>query len=105
MASDYKNWSTIHLFKYGETQIIGNNFNKKFSSSSLTKIGDVAIEVFSKKPQDVNASLDFHAVNIFNGGFADFLPSVKGEKAFRVPFNELNISVINDLVTELEALG
>ena len=97
--------STLHIFGYGETQVIGKDgetsVSKKVTSSQLTGVQAVVDNVYSKKPADSTASADIHAVNIFNNMFADFQP--KEGEGFRVPFEELNKALIDALVAEVLA--
>ena len=97
--------STLHIFGYGETQVIGKDgetpVNKKVASSSLTGVQAVVDNVYSKKPADNTSTSDYHAVNIFNNMFADFQP--KEGEGFRVPFEELNKALIDALVAEVLA--
>lgn len=97
--------STLHIFGYGETQVIGQDgttpVNKKVASSELTGVQAVVDDVYSHKPVDNPATNDYHAVNIFNNMFADFQP--KEGESFRVPFEELNKALIDALVAEVLA--
>ena len=62
------NWNTLHIFAYGQCQLIGNDFNKLVDTSALNQtIVDAAIaEVWSHKPADSTASQNYHAINNFN---------------------------------------
>lgn len=102
--------STLHIFGYGETQVIGQDVvsetestpvNKKVASSSLTSVQAVVDNVFSHKPADSTASADVHAVNIFNNMFADFQP--KEGEGFRVEWAELDKALIDAVVAEVLA--
>lgn len=98
-----KNFNTIHIFGYGETQLISADSNKKVATSALTKVQAVIDNIYSKKPADNNAGTEYHAINIFNGMFADFMPKTKDEKSFRVKYEDLDANLINELVTEIKA--
>jgi hypothetical protein len=100
---------TIHIFGYGETQLISKEKSGKLATSSLTKATAFVEEVFSKKPETSTATIEYHAINIFSDMFIDFIPKngdVKSLKSnsFRVKFNEINNAVFDELVTELESL-
>lgn len=97
-------FNTLHIFGYGETQLITDSENKKVKSSDLTGLQAVVDNVYSHKPADNNADTNYHAINIFNGLFADWLPSDKDQKAFRVPYAELDEALIEALVAEIKAL-
>jgi hypothetical protein len=94
---------TIHIFGYGETQIIGKDSNVKVSSLSLTKLQAVVDNVFSKKPIDNNSSDVYHAINIFKNAHVDYLPKEKGQKSFRIKYSELDSSLVDELITEIQA--
>lgn len=98
MATQFK---TIHIFGYGETQVIGEDFNDKVPNSELTTVDPVVADVYSHKPADSDASADIHAVNIFEGMFADYQP--KSGNGFRVEYDKLNATLIQALADEVEA--
>jgi hypothetical protein len=98
-------YNTIHIFGYGETQLISSDSNKKVATSILTKLQAVIDNVYSKKPADNNAGTEYHAINIFNNMFADYLPKARDEKCFRVEYKNLDATLINELVEEIKALN
>lgn len=98
-------YSTIHIFGYGETQLISSDSNKKVATLTLTKVQAVIDNVYSKKPADNNAGTDYHAINIFDNMFADYIPKTQGEKSFRVEYKDLDATLINELVEEIKALN
>jgi hypothetical protein len=95
-------WSTLHIFGYGETQLIGDKVNFKTATSNLLAAQPVVDDVYSHKPEGSDASASYHAVNIFNGMFADFQPN--SGTGFRVQYSELNQILIDALVEEIVAL-
>lgn len=97
-------WSTLHIFGYGETQLIGENLNKKVSTSALTTVQAVVDNVYSFKPEGNTANEDYHAVNIFNDMFADWQTSQQGVEGWRVQYPELDATLIEALVAEIVAL-
>ena len=98
-----KTWSTLHIFGYGETQIIGDKLNFKTATTNLTSAQAVVDNVYSKKPSDSDASASYHAVNIFHSMFADFQP--KSGKGFRVQYAQVDSVLIDALVEEIVALS
>ena len=100
-----KNFNTIHIFGYGETQLISSDSNKKVATLTLTKVQAVIDNVYSKKPADNNAGTDYHAINIFDNMFADYQPKTREEKSFRVEYKDLDATLINELVEEIKALN
>ena len=99
-------YNTIHIFGYGETQLIGKGgLNDKVETSLLTLADAVVSNVFSKKPTDNTSTIDFHSINIFNNLFADFTSKEKGAKSFRVEYNELDTDLLTSFVNEVIALN
>ena len=96
-------YNTLHIFGYGETQLITDTENKKVPSSELASLQAVVADVYANKPADNNADTNYHAINIFNGLFADWLPSDKDQKPFRVPYAQLNEALIDTLIAEVQA--
>lgn len=93
-------FSTIHIFGYGETQLIKEDYNQKVATTELSTVAPVVANVYSQKPADSDASADYHAVNIFNNMFADFQP--KTGKGFRVEWAKLDAALIDALVAQFE---
>ena len=96
-------WSTLHIFGYGETQLIGADFNKKVPSTVLTTLQEVVDNVYSFKPAGNTATKEYHAINIFNDMFADWQTSQQGVEGWRVQYPELNATLIDALVAEIVA--
>jgi len=96
-------WSTLHIFGYGETQLIGTDFNKKVPSSALTTLQAVVDNVYSFKPVDNPATQEYHAINIFNDMFADWQTSQQGVQGWRTQYAELDVTLIDALIVEINA--
>lgn len=103
-ATTTPTWNTIHIFGYGETQVISDTTNKKVPSADVTSLQAVVDDVYSHKPADSNAGTEYHAINIFKDLFADYLPKGIDEKSFRVPYAELNSALLEALVVEVDAI-
>jgi hypothetical protein len=96
-------WSTLHIFGYGETQLIGNDLNKKVNTSVLTTVQAVIDNVYSFKPEGNTATKDYHAINIFNDMFADWQTKESNVEGWRVQYPELDAAEIDALVAEIIA--
>lgn len=92
-------YNTLHIFGYGETQVITDTENKKVATDELTKVQAVVDNVYSLKPADNPATTQYRTINIFNDLFADY--SDEQGNNFRVDYSELNKTKINELVTEV----
>ena len=97
------NWSTLHIFGYGETQLIGKDFNKKVPSTVLTTLTDVVNNVYSFKPEGNESTEEYHAINIFNTMSSDWQPKSSDAKGWRTEYAELDATAIDALVAEIEA--
>lgn len=93
-------YNTLHIFGYGECQVITDTENKKVPTSDCASAQAVVDMVYALKPADNPASPDYHAINIFNGLFADYQSS---EGNFRVDYAELDATLIDQLVAEIQA--
>lgn len=94
-------WSTLHIFGYGETQLIGKDFNKKFPSSVLTLLQAVVDNVYSFKPVDNSATKEYHAINIFNDMFSDWQTTQQGVEGWRTEYAKLDATLIDALIAEI----
>ena len=82
METTEKTWGTIHIFGFGTTQLIGKDLNKQVPSTELTTL---------------------NAINLFNDMNASWLPKTKEDKGFRVDFKDLDITLIDALIVEINA--
>jgi hypothetical protein len=106
-------FNTIHVFGYGETQIIKADGSKKVASSSLATLQALVDHVESMKPEEVNIEDGYHVIHIMNGMNVQYLgkmpEGVNGrmnretKRSFRVDYKDVNHDFINNLVAELEA--
>jgi hypothetical protein len=103
MAEETKTYNTLHIFGYGEVQVIGKDLNKKVATSELTKVQAVVDNVYSFKPEESTATEEYHAINIFNDMFADWQTKQQGVEGWRVEYAELNTVAIEELVAEVVA--
>jgi hypothetical protein len=95
-------FNTIHVFAYGEAQIIGKDLNFKASISKFTKLQAVIDDVKSKKPANVTAG-DYHAINIFHSIDVRYMGKAK-ENSFSCKVAELNETKLNALIAEFATL-
>jgi hypothetical protein len=93
-------YNTLHIFGYGECQVITDTQNKKVPTSECPSAQAVVDMIYALKPTDNNAGTDYRAINIFKGMFADY-QSPEGN--FRVEYAELDSALIEQLVSEIEA--
>lgn len=98
--------STLHVFGYGEVQVIGQDgetsVNKKAPASEMTSKDSVVNNVYSFKPVDNLSPNEYHAIHIFADSFANYQP--KGDfENWRVQWPELDKAAIDALVAEVLA--
>jgi hypothetical protein len=94
-------WSSLYIFGYGETQLIGEDFNKKVLTSELTKVQAVVNNLYSFKPEGSTATEDYHLVNVFENAFGSYVP--KDAEQWRVTYADLDAVAIEELVAEIKA--
>lgn len=103
---------TIHIFGYGEAQIISDTVNHKDSVSNFKKLQAVIDDIKSLKPADVEAS-DYHAINIFGDLRVSYLSkdsdglgnaANKVKKSYDVKFSDINQTKLNALIAEFGTL-
>jgi len=99
--------NTLHIFGYGETQVIGQdgetNINKKAPNDVLTFLQPVVDNVYSFKPAENPAINEYHAINIFVDLFSDYVPKDSENKSWRTPYSELDQNAIDVLAAEVLA--
>lgn len=95
-----KLYSTIHIFGFGIVQVIGKNFNYQVDASLVQMELDPCINnVYDNKPIGSTTPKTYHAINVFNEMFADWLPKEEGQEPFRVEWSNLDASLFDALAT------
>jgi hypothetical protein len=103
-----ENFSIIHIFTYGETQMIGTNYNVKVTTSNLTKVEAFIDYVKSLRPGGLMET-NFRIITVFNNSSVRFVSdeSSIGFGKDRVSFDykiewaDLDLSTLEELVAEL----
>jgi len=97
-------YNTIHIFGFGIVQVIGKEKNVQTSIDSvIVQCNNVIDNIWANKPADYVGTKEYHAVNIFNGLFADWQAKIKGEEGFRIELKNLDSVLIEDLVNAVYA--
>lgn len=92
-------YNTLHIFGYGETQVITETENKKAATDSIVGVQALVDNLYSKKPADNPATSDYRVISIFNDIFADYSDELGN--SFRVEYSELNAALIDAVVLEV----
>ena len=113
-------WKTLHIFGYGETKLIDdikldnppvftggedNRINEKVvKTSTLTKAQAIIDFVYGKKPADSDAGVEYHAITIVKNVHCLYVPKNVDEEHFRILYKDMDATLIEDLVSELQAI-
>ena len=92
-------YNTLHMFGYGECQVITDTENKKVPSDELSDVQPVVYNVYSLKPADIDAGVDYRVITIIKDLFVDY--SDNEGRRFRVEYSELDTALIDALVEEV----
>ena len=92
-------YNTLHIFGYGETQVITETENKKVATDSIVGVKALVDDLYSKKPADNPATTEYRVITILNDIFADY--SDEQGNHFRVDYSELNAALIDAVVLEV----
>lgn len=98
-----ENYNTLLIFGYGQTQLITDNENKLVNSDELISLNAVIQDIYSKKPLENISQEDYTRIAIYNNDFADWVNNNPNDY-FKVPYTELNQSLIDSLVLEIKAM-
>jgi hypothetical protein len=115
-------WKNLHIFGYGETKLVSfsnansdsqiglsgtaSRINEKVAKTvDLTKAQALADYIYSKKPTDSDAGVLFHAITFVKDFHCLYVPRNTNEKHFRIEYKDLDLALIQDLVSELQALA
>jgi hypothetical protein len=97
------NWSTLHIFGFGDIQVITKEGGQTKKASDLTKLQSVIDMVWAQKPDENTNTKEYHAINIFNGLFADWQSKTKVDKGYRTKYDKLIAETIEALINEVLA--
>lgn len=99
-------FNTIHLFGFGDAQIIGKETNGTLKSSTLTTLTEFIDHIKTFKPEDVILS-DYHVIHIFNGMDVRYLgkreDSNQDKLDFTIKIADIDTALLTALVEELVA--
>ena len=88
---------TIHIFGYGETQLISKENNDKYPTDKLTKVTPLVDAIWGLKPAEVTGEKKYHVIHFFNYNDVRWL----GEEYFNLKDEETLIPLIDKLITEI----
>jgi hypothetical protein len=88
---------TIHIFGYGETQLISKENNDKYATDKLTKVTALVDAVWALKPAEVKGEKKYQVIHFFNYNDVRGL----GEESFNLKDEENLIPLIDELITEI----
>ncbi len=94
-----KNYNTLHIFGYGECQVITDTENKKVPSEECPSAQDVIDMIYALKPIDNSAGSNYQNVTIIRDVYGSY-SALDGY--FRVEYSELDWTLIDQLVQEIE---
>lgn len=97
-------FNTIHIFGFGDTQIIGTENNGIVKSNTLTSLQTFIDHIKTFKPEDVILT-DHHVIHIFNNMSVRYLgkgTEVRTDKTdFIINFSDIDTVILDNLVNEV----
>ena len=98
-------FSTIHIFGYGETQIIGQTNNGKVESFSLTTLTPFVDHVKTFLPATGVTLTDYHVIHIFESMDVRYLGQGTEDRtvqtSFSVTWSQIDQILLTELVDEI----
>jgi hypothetical protein len=88
---------TIHIFGYGETQLISKENNDKYATDKLTKVNALIDAIWDLKPTEVKGEKKYQVIHFFNHNDIRWL----GEESFNLKDEENLIPLIDELIVEI----
>ena len=97
-------FNTIHLFGFGDTQIIGKDHSGTVKSDTLTNLQAFVDHVVSLKPAEVILT-DHHVIHIFNEMDVRYLgkgtENHQDKTDFIITIADIDAVILSNLVDEL----
>jgi hypothetical protein len=88
---------TLHIFGYGETQLISKENNDKYATDKLTKVNALVDAIWGLKPAEVKGEKKYQVIHFFNHNDIRWL----GEESFNLKDEENLIPLIDELIVEI----
>lgn len=98
-------FNTIHVFGFGDVQLISKDKNTVVKANTLTKLTAFVNHVKTFKPVDV-VEAEYHVIHVFANNQVKYLgltDNFKTKASFSVAVSELNQTILNDFVNEVVA--
>ena len=92
-------YNTLHIFGYGECQVITDTENKKVPTEDCPSAQAVVDMVYALKPADNPAGTDYQNITIIRDLYGSYSAP---DGFFKVEYSELDSSLIDQLVTEIQ---
>jgi cell division FtsZ-interacting protein ZapD len=100
-------FNTIHLFGFGDAQIIGTDVNRTVKSDTLTALAAFVDHIKALKPEEVILT-DYHVIHIFNEMDVRYLgkgtEDRKDKTDFIIKIAEVDAALLGALVDELATI-
>jgi hypothetical protein len=95
------NYNTLHIFGYGECQVITDTENIKVATELCPSAQAVVDMVYALKPEGNTAGTNYQNVTILNNIFGSYSAS---DGNFRVEYSELDSELIDQLIEEIKEI-
>jgi hypothetical protein len=99
-----ENYNTIHLFGFGQNQIISNDSNNSVSSEQLTKLVPF-VEYIKTLVPSKSVLTDYAVIHIFNGDTIRYLgeqtENRQDKTSFIIQWKKFDKTTLNELVDEM----
>jgi hypothetical protein len=92
-------YNTLHIFGYGECQVITDTENKKVPTSDCSSAQAVVDMVYALKPDGNTAGTNYQNITIIRDLYGSYSAA---DGFFKVEYSELDSALIEQLVTEIE---
>lgn len=93
-------YNVLHIFGYGQCQLIDTGTNKKILLSNVqSEVDAVVSDIYGQKPPSNTGTSDYHAITILKDMYTQY--TSKNGKTFRVQTSLLNNTLIDNLATAI----
>jgi hypothetical protein len=97
------NWNTIHVFGFGQSQMIGPDKNGGVANDELSSVSPLIDYLASIQQEGTSINPDtFHVFNIYQGQFIDFVANTRtGNKSQRFNMADIDTTTVDNLADEI----
>ena len=96
-------FNTLNIVGNSQVQLIGKNINIVKPFNSVPSIISLVLDIYNKKPADLDIPNEYVSICIINGSFTQYIPLNKTKPSYRIKSDEIQEYILNNVLTEMKS--